>query len=511
MAQTPPTKLPAWDRFWFRVAPRWSFNRMVARQAAEKFRHFEAASRGRRTQGWTRQGGDANSVNGPALADLRIHARDLTRNCGWAKKGLRIIVNSTVGTGIVPKPIEVGARSLKKARELWRKWSRSTNCDFDGRRTFYGLQRLVMRRMAEDGEVLIRKYPRPEGLQIRILEADLLDTAKDTLSGTTSLQRDRSAGFVIQGVEFDGAGRRVAYWLFDEHPGASSSTTTVKSRRIPVEEILHVFDAERAGQVRGVSWFAAAILPLKDFDEYEDATAMKQKIAALFTAFVTNAGSVGAPVLGEVSSTDPKIETLEPGQVLRLDPGQDIKFSDPPAASDHESFSRTTLRKAAAGLSVTYEALTGDYSGVNYSSARMGRIEFQATVDEWRWDIMIPLFCDPVWGWFMDNERLALRLTELPAAEWTCPPLPAIDPDKEALATMRRVRMGQISPDEMVREQGGDPETHWEEVENNQKMFKAKGIILDCDPSVTTQAGNPREQAQGSTDPAESEKPPTDV
>jgi capsid protein len=44
------------------------------------------------------------------------------------------------------------------------------------------------------------------------------------------------------------------------------------SRRIPAEDVIHLFYAERPGQSRGISWFGSAIVPLKDLDEYEDAT-----------------------------------------------------------------------------------------------------------------------------------------------------------------------------------------------------------------------------------------------
>lgn len=479
-----------WDRFWARVAPRWSLERTKARIAFQHVRNFEAASRERRTSGWTRATGDVNSVNGSALSDLRMHARDLARNSGWGKRGLQAIANNTIGWGMMARPFDAPSRAAKVSRKLWKEWARSKRCDFDGRMNFYGLQKQVIRSIAEAGEVLIQRYLFADGtMQIRLLEADHLDTNKD---GTTTAQ----GGFMIQGVEFDSLGRRVAYWIFPKHPGSDYSSGTIKSVRVPATDILHVFEVVRPGQVRGISWFAASIVVFKELDEFEDATLMKQKIAALFTGFITDTTGT-APLLGQAVSGVSNGEAFEPGMMTRLTPGQDVKFSDPPSANDHESFSRASLRKAAAGLGVTYEDLTGDYTGVNFSSARMGRIAHQANVDDWRWNMMVPGFLDPVWNWVMETAQLKGQLPEIPSAEWTARPMPSIDPDKEALALIRRVRSGEITHDEMLREQGiEDPEEHWQRYADRVKSLKALGVVLDTDASATTQAGNPRDQAK---------------
>src|SRR6187549_344292 len=290
--------LNALDRFAMAVAPSWALNRLRSRAAALALaRNYEAASGGRRTVGWTRSGADANATNAPALHILRAHARDLVRNNGWAKRGVSVIGNNAVGWGIVPKAKGADGWKSAAAGDLgrrWEEWADSTQCDADGRTTFYGLQRLAMRTIATAGEVLIRRRRRraEDGLalplQIQILEPDFLDTAKDGLS--------ESGGQIIQGVEFDRLGRRVAYWLFDQHPGSGRLAprgASFTSRRIPATEVLHVFRVDRPGQVRGISWFAPIIIKLKDFDDYDDATLMRAKIAACFSAFVKDVTGEG--------------------------------------------------------------------------------------------------------------------------------------------------------------------------------------------------------------------------
>jgi len=66
------------------------------------------------------------------------------------------------------------------------------------------------------GECIVRFRQRRPGdgidvpFQLQVLEPDYLDHNK-TLSLDT--------GTIIEGVQFDKIGRRVAYWMFGNHPG----------------------------------------------------------------------------------------------------------------------------------------------------------------------------------------------------------------------------------------------------------------------------------------------------
>lgn len=137
---------------------------------------------------------------------------------------------------------------------------------------------LVRRRRRKSADNL------PVPLQLQVLEADFLDEQKDGPSGNN---------LIIQGIEFDALGKRVAYWLFDEHPGSSSAWKTLTSRRVDAADVIHVFLPKRPGQARGYSWFAPVMQRLRNFDEMEDAIMEQAKIAACFAAFVTKDDSSG--------------------------------------------------------------------------------------------------------------------------------------------------------------------------------------------------------------------------
>lgn len=509
-----PSKLNlSWaDRFWVSVAPGYGQRRIEARARIDLLaRHYDAAQPGRRTDGMRRTSTDANAANGPSLSVLRNLARNLRRNNVWARRGISVITNNTVGWGIRPKAI--AGRSAGRARaatELWNAWAKSTACDFNGLLNLYGLQRLAMATIVESGEVLIIKQPPIRGvemdipLRLQVLEPDYLDGSRDGAL--------KDGGKIVQGIEINRLGQRVAYWLYTTHPGSMSIFNSTKSERIPADRVQHVYDVERSEQMRGVSWLATVAVRVADVDDFEDAELLQQKIAACFGAFVSDLDGVASP-LGELK-TDKKgqpIEELQPGHIEYLPPGKTVSFATPPAPRDAQ-FSSRKLRGVAAGLNVTYEDLTGDYSQVNYSSARMGRNAHQQSVDAWQEHMFIPMFCQPVWGWAMDILQTLEGWPDKPDADWAVPPMPMLDPDKEAAAYLRAVRNGQMTWAQMIRSLGYDPTEQLDEIEAMNEEFDRRGIVLDIDPRRVSNGGQLQVAAAGNDEetPAATKKKPTE-
>jgi lambda family phage portal protein len=480
------------------IAPARGLRRIRARVATDLLvRHYEAAAAGRRTQGWRRSAGDANAVVGASLASLREHARDLVRNNPHATRAIGTITNQVVGWGIVAKPMPVHEGAAK----AWAAWAGTTACDADGRHDFAGLQKLALRSVVESGEVLVRRRWRlptdglPLPFQLQLLEPDYIDTARTGI-------RLPNGGRIVHGVEFDALGRRVAYWLFPEHPGAALSMFTAgslggSSIRVRAENILHVFHQDRVGQVRAATWFAPILLKLKDYDEYDDAQLMKQKIAACLAVITCDVDGTGAPLGTGDDTTNPGIDMLEPGAILNVPPGRSVEVVQPPSVREFADYSEASLRTIAAGIGVTYEDLTGDYTDLPFSAARMSRLAHQSRLDDWRWRTMIPQFCEPVWNWAMEAAMIMALVAEpAPRAAWTAPPAPYIDPEKEGLAFQRTIRGGAQSWSESVRERGFDPDEVLAEMAADNAKFDRLHLILDSDARRTTQAGQPRETAK---------------
>lgn len=453
--------------------PEAGLRRERARKATEILRGFEAASKGRRTDNWRASGADANTELRPVLKLLRDRSREQVRNNVYARRTVRTIPNNVIGTGITPRPLGVSRAAEKRIMEMWRKWAGTKACDFDGLMNFYGIQRLVMRTIVESGECLIlrrRSTDTENPVQIQVVEPDFLDHSKNA-----KLENGEK---IIQGVHFGTDGRRKGYWLFDSHPGANDYTSVTSSFR-PADDVAHIYFVERPGQVRGVPWLVTSIIRMKDFDEYEDAELVRQKIAACFTVFVQDTNPDAALDTEEEQELASKVQ---PGMIEMLPPGKSVSFAQPPSTNGYESYARKILQGIAAGTDITYEQMTGDYSNVNFSSGRMGWIEFQRSAEDWQWNMVVPMLCEKVWEWFIGANAIAGRIKPDTMAEWTAPRREMLDPVKETNAINLQVRNGFKSWGEAVRELGYDPDDTLDEIESYFKKFDEKGVILDSDP-----------------------------
>jgi lambda family phage portal protein len=473
------------------VAPIAGLRRARARTALGVLMNYNAATQTNRGGAWIRARGSDADAAASRRERLAWIGRDMVRNTPFATRAQSVIANNVVADGIIPK-VEGGTK--KQQAELMRLVEAhldTVSIDADGRCNLYGLQRLAMNAVVDSGEVLIRRRLRRRGdglplmLQLQVLEADFLDTAKE---GTSD-----SGGYIREGIEYDGIGRRIAYWLYPEHPGARLTFRTGvpwTSKRVPASEILHIYRPDRPGQMRGVSWFAPVALALQDLDDHQDAQLMRQKIAACFAAFRTTPDGDPGP---NGADTDPlQLATLSPGRIQTLNPGEDITFASPPGVESYDEFTRAVLRSAAAGLGITYEALTGDLSGVNFSSARMGRMEMDRNVSSWQWLMLIPQMMQPIGAWII--EQWALERMQRPSRDlrlsWTPPHRVLIDPTREIAALRDKVRAGFASRQSVIRELGNDPERVLEEQVEDAAMADLTKLIFDSD-ARTAAAGQP--------------------
>lgn len=463
-------------------------------------RKYEGADAGRRTAGWNTNNQSANAEIATALPRVRDRMRDLVRNNPYAARAIQVITNNVVGKGVKTQ-LKADTRSEQSSKEkkvngLWKTWAGTTACDFEGVHTLDGLQRVVMRAVAESGEVLIRRrfvgrqFARDnEGkiieippIQLQVLESDFL--AVDRRSGILS-----NGNQVIQGIEFDKLGKRVAYHLFLSHPGGNDivSASRFSTVRIEAREILHLYRMDRPGQVRGMTWGSNTMLRLRDFDLYEDAQLKRQQCAAMWAAFVHDIEGLDDD---EETKEEVKLnEKMEPGIIEMLPPGKDIKFAKPPGVENYGEYTSVVLHSIAMGFGITYEQLTGNLADVNFSAGRMGFLESQRNFDTWREIIIKNQMLRPVFEWFVLGAELIGQSMKGVVAVHTAPKREMIDPLKEIQAMKMAMRIGVKTKSDAIRETGADPDTHFAELAADDKTLDRLKLTLDSDPRNVNNVG----------------------
>jgi lambda family phage portal protein len=502
---------PNWlDRFVAAVSPEAALRRELARSQlaqiatldARRSQHeirragYEGAKLGGRIS-WSAGNHSANAEISSALTRLRARSRDLVRNNPYAARAMSALAGNAVGTGFALK-------LPKAAQPYWQNWTEYA--DAEGQLDYYGLQNLVARTVFESGECLVRTRMRmPEDgleipMQLQVMEPDYLDETKfgDVAGG----------GWIWGGIEFDALGRRAAYWLYPEHPGevASFRRRDFQSKRVPAEFVQHIYEKQRPGQARGVPRLAASMLRLRDLDDYEEAELVRKGYEACFMAIVI--GKDGSRTLGQTAvdpQTGQRVESITAGMIAYMDDAQDVRFGQPSPMGGYAEYTRAHLHAIAAGTGLTYEQMTGDLSQVNFSSARVGLIEFRRLIEVWQWLTFVPMHATRTVRAWERSARIAGKVRGKPLElQWTPPKWDYIDPGKEVSATRDEIAGGLASLSEKLRARGFDPEKVFAEIGGDvTALSEAAGIPRELvfqilfQPKAAAPAPEPKQPQPG--------------
>lgn len=464
-------------------SPEAEMKRLIARARTDAFKRLYDAAGTFETDDWSSATyGSANSEIRLAQKTLRSKGRDAIRNNPYANKVLSAIVSNTVGSGILPNIQGKSELQTRRVKQAWKEWAETSLCDANGKNNFYALQTLAMRSTVESGEIVALKEINPDGMQLRLLESDYIVSEKDT--GGINPESDS----IFQGIKVDKFGRPESYYLYETHPG--DENTSSNEREVKARNLCHVYRVDRPGQLRGVSWFHPVIRTLEDLNQFEQATLISKKVQACVSVFIETNNTDSNLSSADLLRKRQMDNMLEPGSVRYLDSGEKATMVAPAASQDYDPFTKRSLMKIGSGMGVPYERVTGDYGNINFSSGKMGDLDFRKNVDTWRWQMLIPQFCEPAFQHFLLWCEFVKGIpTEGVSCEWVPPAWQMIDPTKEISAMADGVRSGLITYKKAILELGYDPETHIEEIAEFNKKLDDLKITLDSDPRKVTKAG----------------------
>ncbi|KIL96920.1 Phage portal protein [Paramagnetospirillum magnetotacticum MS-1] len=457
---------------------------------------FEAGQGNRRLKSFQATRAHLNTLIAAAGPDITARARYLVRNNGYAANAIESWAGNVVGAGIKPSSLIGDPKQKAAVQKLWLAWT--DDSDAEGLTDFYGQQRRAAREVFIAGEVFFRFRPRrPEDglavpLQLQMLPSEMLPLNRN---------EDLPGGNVIrQGIEFDAIGRRVAYWFLRRHPGDLTDPGMAgELTRVPAEDIIHVIDPVDAGQLRGVSRFAPAIVKLFLLDQYDDAELDRKKVAAMYALFVTTP-SPGEPFdIAEDNGSGDRLMDVQPGQVVMLEPGEQIQTSAPAdVGGSYEAFQYRTLLQISAALGVPYAYLSNDMLKANYSNSRLALLEFRRRIEAWQHAVMVHQLCRAVWQRWMDMAVMSSALV-IPgyeksraiaqACSWLPPKWDWVDPMKDARAEIEQIDAGLKSRTQALAERGFDAEQVDAEIAADKAREKSLGLVFGSPPPMPATQG----------------------
>lgn len=459
------------------VNPKQGVRRAWARDLLT--RAYEGASK---ADGWRpkRAGASARADYLADARELRHRARALCANVPYVAEALNVMVSCTIGVGVQARWL--GDRENHTAAR-WKSWAEVA--DFDGLLDLSGLMGKAWHTMKVDGEVLIRFRERRTGpatapLQLQLLEIDWLDTERNEVRGGNE---------VIAGVEYGSRGERVAYWLFERHPGDVGMLARHRqSQRVPAEEIIHLFNPARPGQQAGITALAPVIASVRDLQVYEDAEQARKNLEARMGAIGEWDESLLDGVKLPEQSTAPDgsqtpgtldLGELAGGGIVALPPGmRNPTFIQPTAAPGYVDYVKHRQKIIAAGLGVPYEYMTGDMSEVNFSSSRVRTNLYRRQVEREQWTLLVPMFLARVARrWVQLDELAGGRLPPGVRADWTMPKWPSVNPAQDVAADLAEIKGGMQSISEKIRERGYDPDQVFAELKQDLTRLQTDGTL----------------------------------
>ncbi|MEW5890351.1 MAG: phage portal protein [Pseudomonadota bacterium] len=447
---------------------------------------FEGGLSARRLRGFVASRAHVNTLIQAAGQDMTARARYLIRNNGYAANAVEAFAANAVGYGIKPKSLIADDDLRAAVHKLWAQWV--DEADSEWLTDFYGLQRRIARELFIAGEVFVRLRPRyPEDglvvpLQLQMLPSEMLPFENRTLENGNVLR---------QGIEFDAIGRRVAYHFLRRHPGdVTDPALSAETVRVPADAVIHVVDPVDAGQLRGVSRFAPAIVKLFLLDQYDDAELDRKKVAAMFAGFVRRPPKEFDDRL-ERDEEGEGLMPLEPGQLQILGEGEDITFSQPAdVGGSYEAFQYRTLLQISAALGLPYATLSNDMLKANYSNTRAALVEFRRRIEAFQYSVLVYQLCRPVWQRWLTaaalSGALALpnwrnRRREYWACEWLTPKWEWVDPLKDINAEIAAIGAGLKSRAQAVAERGVDIEQLDAEIAADRRREDSLGLRFGRD------------------------------
>lgn len=485
------------------ISPAWAWRREMFRQGLQAIRNYNAGRHDRLIP-WAPTVGPAEQVDAPYRDTLRARARDLERNNDIAGAAISALVRNVVGTGIRPQARvrhkdseEYDERLNTLLEKEFKQWAKARNCDISGQQSFYELQAMILRRRVVDGEIFVHKVAPRDRQQVplilQLLESDLLDTSM--IRQKTS----DASNVIVSGIELDPYYRPVRYWFQQQSPDGYVGVGT--STPIPANRVMHLFTKVRPSQIRGISELAQVMARMRETGEYLDAELVAAKIAACFALFVKRdlpTNPVGR--LNQDLKTGQRVDTIEPGMIEYLLPGEEIQAANPSrSATTIKDYTEIETRLAAAGMGMSYEVVSRDMSKSNYSSARQNHLEDRKTWLPMQ-TYIIEHLCQPIWEEFVTALVVSGRV-DIPdfwedperyySCDWIAPGWAWIDPLKEVNARKAEIGSGMTTLQQTCAEKGLDWHDVLRQRAREQVFAQSLGLQLSYDsPKSMTDEGS---------------------
>lgn len=462
------------------------------------------------------------------MADAR--GRDMVRNDGYSMGAVTVYRDSIVGANYrlnaQPNWRVLGAdeawseefQQVVEARFNLLAESDSCWLDASGVNTFTDLVRMAVGGFVITGEVLataewLRGNTRPLSTAIQMI-------SPDRLSNPDGISDDRNWR---RGVYRDFWGRPIKYAIRQAHPTEMFDENSYKWRIINAtkpwgrKQVIHIIEQLMPHQTRGIADMVAVLKQMKMTKQFQEITLQNAVINASFAAAIESelppdfvAEQLGAGANGRIEAIrqymgaltsflegatnihidGAKIPHLFPGTKLNMKP-----MGEPGGVGSE--FEESLLRNIAAGLGLSYEEFSRDFSKTSYSSARASMVSTWRHMQS-RKKTVADRFASACYALVLEEEINAgnvplprgktaahfyepLMKEAYTACSWIGASRGQIDELKETQAAILRIKSGLSTYETEVAKMGLDFREVFEQRAREEKLITSKGLAFSLE------------------------------
>jgi len=477
----------------------------------------------------------------PSRDKIVSRSRDIDRNNGLINGGIDRRVDAVVGSNIWLKcKPDFAAMGMSaewadewsiKTESLFRVWGKSSRflCDVERHHQWGGLVQLAYRHFVLDGSACAPIYflDRAGQFSTAVLVLD-----PDRLSNPNGKPDDAR---LRAGVQLDQWGAEVGYWVRNSHPSdVGYSYDSNKWTYIPRESptgrptFVRAINKRRAHQHHSIGRLASSMARIQQqglADKTELQAQITNAIFGLYAKTKRSSDEMQESMAPASDGIEPDADEYRAGfyeqadltfggvRVAVVPDGDSIEtLTSERASTNFVAFQEYILRSIASSLGLSYEQLSNDWSGINYSSARTLLNEIWRGLIAERHLFMVS-FGTPIFAAWLE-EAVARDLIEVPGGkhnfyrfrdaltqcDWIGPGRGIIDRKKEAEGSAIDREGGVSNLETDCAEQGRD----WREVMWQQKreleQRRAYGLIPEVPAAGNAGGGNDANQPDDSGD-----------
>jgi len=405
-----------------------------------------------------------------ALPILRTTSRDHYRNSGFYQGVIKASIDHTIGSGLrsksaiqvksIPNLDETTAKNLEDVFDSYfNNWSKSKISDITGQGNFYTNQRLIFKCFERDGDSFVT-LPLTKIGERRVLQLDLIG-AENIASNDNRF---------VEGIRTNKNKRPVQYSILQ----SDGTYKKVKAYNGMRENILHLFDKERAKSTRGIPLVTATMRDIDSIDQYMKYELTAAKLSAIFFGSIksqTKSDIFGNEV--DFTTGDQKQtakNTVKENTITQLAVGDELDIHQQGRDNpNYQPFVNTSMQKVSAQTRIPLEIILTQFTS-SYSASRASMLLMQKFVKPRR-DLFIDNICNPIrnqvitWGILQGDIIVPNDFFEYQDyylnAMWIGDPMGSVDPQKDVKAKSMMVDSFFMTGEQATVELGGgDYETN---------------------------------------------------